>query len=641
MKSTSSMKKLKASVASLLCVLLLAMPVLSACNDASSAPDDTTASTEGSGSNDTPSKSDDNSKPVETVTLSQGTLFLVIGEAFGLTATAEPSDASDKSITWSTSDASVATVADGTVTAVGVGTATVTAIGSNGKSASCEVTVADNEYTEYDNVLYLRDKQRQNPYAVLVRAKDKSITSCNIHEQAEIISDYAFLGCSELTNITIPNSVTSIGEDAFRWCSKLKYNEYDNAMYLGNEKNPYVVLIKTADNSITSCNVHGQTKIIAGSAFFDCSALTSFDIPNSVTSIGAFAFEDCYALTSITIPDSITRIGDSAFIGCSELKYNEHDNALYLGNEQNPYVVLIKEKDNSITSCSVHEQTKIIADVAFYGCSKLTSIIIGNGVTSIGKSAFESCSKLTSITIPDSVTSISYNAFSGCSELTSIIVDKNNTVYHSYESCLIETSSKTLILGCKNSILPSDGSVTSIGDYAFSGCYALTSISIPNSVTSISAGAFKGCSKLTSVTIPGSITFFGPNAFEDCSKLTDVVIKNGVTSIGIETFKDCSELVNVTIGNSVTDIGKSAFKNCSKLTSIIIPDSVTSIGYYAFEGTGLNNVYYFGTSTEWENINIDDNEELISATRYYYSETRPTDTTLKYWHYVDGEPTTW
>lgn len=409
MKSTSSTKKLKASVASLLCVLLLAMPVLSACNDASSAPDDTTASTESSDPNGTPSKSDDNSNPteavpVETVTLSQSTLFLVIGEASDLTATVEPSDAGDKSITWSTSDASVATVADGTVTAVGAGTATVTATGSNGKSASCEVTVADNEYTEYDNVLYLRDKQRQNPYAVLVRAKDKSITSCNIHEQAEIISDYAFLGCSELTNITIPNSVTSIGEDAFRWCSKLKYNEYDNAIYLGNEQNPYVVLIKAADNSITSCNVHGQTKIIAGSAFFDCSALTSFDIPNSVTSIGAFAFEDCYALTSITIPDSVVTIEDSAFDDCKSLEE----------------IVIVP----SVTT---------IGDWAFHGCDKLKRLKLSKNIARIGLYAFGSCESLEEIQVEEdnqSYKSIDGNLYTkDGTVLLQYAIGKNNTEF--------------------------------------------------------------------------------------------------------------------------------------------------------------------------------------------------------------------
>ena len=235
-----------------------------------------------------------------------------------------------------------------------------------------------------------------------------------------------------------------------------------------------------------------------------------------------------------------------------------------------------------------------IGTSAFEYCSNIQSIIIPDGVVSIGRSAFYSCAGLTSLTIPDSVTSIGNRAFSGCTGLTSLTIPD---------------------------------SVTSIGDSAFSSCTGLTSLTIPNSVTTIGDSAFSGCTGLTSVTIPDSVTELGSGAFVYCDNLAtiDVVSSNsdyssadgvlfdksktrliqypvgkkstaysipaGITSIEFGAFADCTTLTSIIIPDSVTSIGYSAFGRCTGLTSITIPDSVTSIGVYAFEGcTGLTSV---------------------------------------------------
>ena len=293
-----------------------------------------------------------------------------------------------------------------------------------------------------------------------------------------------------------------------------------------------------------------------------------------------------------------------------------------------------KMKDYTFNISSPWEKTKVnsvvildgvasIGNYAFYNCSGLISITIPNSVTSIGEYAFSYCTGLTSITIPDSVTSIGNYAFSWCSSLTSITIP---------------------------------GSVTSIGYGAFYGCSSLTNITIPDSVTSIGRGAFFYCTGLTNMTIPDSVTSIGEDAFyrvpnivylgnlseapwgaralngyiedgivyEDssktkllaclssregtfaipdsvtsigdsaffkCSSLTSITIPFGVTSIGYEAFYECSSLTSITIPNSVTSIGERAFYECSSLTSITIPGSVTSIGYEAFYGcSGLTSI---------------------------------------------------
>ena len=237
---------------------------------------------------------------------------------------------------------------------------------------------------------------------------------------------------------------------------------------------------------------------------------------------------------------------------------------------------------DSLKSVTIPSSVTSIGKMAFYDCRSLMSIAIPDGVTSIEESAFYNCYSLTSITIPDGVTSIGESAFYGCASLMSITVSAENPVYHSDGNCLIETASKTLILGSNTSVIPDDGSVTSIGEMAFAGCYSLTSITIPDSVTSIGEKAFSYCESLASVTIGDGVTSIAGGAFAYCDSLTSITIPDSVTSIGSSAFYNCDSLASVTIGDGVTSIAGGAFAYCDSLTSITIPDSVTSIGEYAF-----------------------------------------------------------
>ena len=243
-----------------------------------------------------------------------------------------------------------------------------------------------------------------------------------------------------------------------------------------------------------------------------------------------------------------------------------------------------------------------------------TSIVIKDGTLGIADSAFlNRCDGLTRVTIPDSVISIGVGAFSDCENLTEISVSKGNKKYHSAGNCLIETESKTLIAGCKNSVIPTDGSVTSMRNLAFFCCSGLTSITIPDSIVSIGDSAFSSCSSLTSVTIPDSVISIGEGAFLNCENLTEISVSKGnkkYHSAGnclIETesktlIAGCNNSV-IPADGSVTSIGDMAFYNCSGLTSVTIGNNVTSIGGWAFRGcSGLTNINFEGTKAQWNAI---------------------------------------
>lgn len=367
-------------------------------------------------------------------------------------------------------------------------------------------------YSDYSGVINI-------PETITYNDRIYSVTS---------IGNEAFSGCSGLTSINIPNSVTSIGYAAFGGCSGL-----------------------------VSVTIGSRVTSIGRYAFGSCTSLTSISIPSSVTSIGESAFSGCSGLTAVIIPNSVVYIGEDAFLNCTNLQYNEYGYACYLGNNDNPYLALVKAESTDITNCIISEGCRFIFRSAFFGCNVLLSVNIPSSVTSIGNMAFLGCSSLTSVTIPNGVTSIGEYTFRSCSGLTSINIPN---------------------------------SVTSIGYEAFAECSCLTSIDIPNSVISIGAQAFRGCSGLVTVSIGSRVTSIGNGTFYNCGGLTSVIIGRGVTSIGGFAFNGCSKLTSITIPENVTNIGGSAFYGCSGLTSIAIPESVTSIGSNAFNGCKLRNV---------------------------------------------------
>ena len=461
-------------------------------------------------------------------------------------------------------------------------------------------------YYSYINDSSLEVKAYNNSYTGNVVIPEEVIVD-NKTCKVKRIGDSAFSGCSSLTSVSIPNSVTYIGKWAFSGCSSL------TSIIIPNSVSSIEILTFNDCKSLISVTIGNGVTSIDDSAFSGCESLTSIDIPNSVISIGDRAFAGCVSMTSVTIPNSVTSIGMGTFVNCSGLTSFTIPNSVTSIGHSAFYGC------SGLTSVTIPESVTSIDYDAFTGCSSLNAVhisdleawckiiftyddsnplnnssrlflngveirdlLIPNSVTSIGNYAFQGCKSIESLTIPKSVKNIGLQAFRDCSNLSSIVVEKGNMTYDSRDNsnAIIATSSDELIYGCKNTVIPN--SVTSIGSSAFSGCTGLTSVIIPNSVTSIGGSAFFNCSNLTSITIPNNMSSIYMSAFEGCSSLTSITLPNSIKVISSATFQNCASLISITIPDGVTTIGDAAFKGCSNLTSATIPSSVTSIGRSAF-----------------------------------------------------------
>lgn len=349
----------------------------------------------------------------------------------------------------------------------------------------------------------------------------------------------------------------------------------------------------------------GKATVTSGTIFYSGdvvipAAVTHDGMTYPVTAIAHSAFRNCTSLKSVSFPASITTVGEHAFAGCTSIDSVEiSDLAAWC----------------DITFDSRLSNPCYLAHRLFLNGEEIIDLVIPDTVTSIGSYAFTGCMGLNSVHIPSSVTEIGVSVFANCPEITSMTVDDGNTVYDSRDACnaVIVTSSGTLIAGCQNTVIP--GTVTSIGDYAFSECTMLRGINIPNSVTRIGLEAFYRCSSLISANIPNSVTVIGYQAFYGCSALRSVHIPASVRGIASSAFEYCPSITSMTVasGNpqydsredcnaiietvenrliagcmntvipaTVTAIDDYAFSGCSELSGMEIPPSVVAIGDYAF-----------------------------------------------------------
>lgn len=344
------------------------------------------------------------------------------------------------------------------------------------------------------------------------------------------INSFSF-GNTEITSITIPNSIEYIGGSAFYNCKNL-----------------------------TSVTIPGSVKTIDQDAFWGCSGLTSIELQEGVTTIKDGVFKNCSSLTSITIPSSVNSISKDAFSGCNNLKS----------------VNIIISDLSAWVSCKIGSAFDSSIEMHYiYNGEEITDLVIPDGVTSIGDYVFAGCSSMTTVTIPSSVTSIGKDAFKDCKNVKSVYISDLTAwckiSFKTFASNPIRNSHSLSLNGNIIEELVIPEGVTSINDYAFYRCFDLTSVSIPNSVTTIGDWVFEGCKNLTSISIPSSVTAIGGYAFSNCQNLTSIIIPSSVTTIGDLAFSS-SGITSIIIPKNVKSIGVSIFLLCKDLKSISVEE---------------------------------------------------------------------
>lgn len=551
------------------------------------------------------------------------------------------------------------TVAENTI---GERSAVVKVVAKNNSELMAEYTITQEssyrlEYTTYDGEVIKPSMHSEYPFGdaniVSNTYKDGEGVIAFDRELVEI-GEKAFFGCTSLTSVTIPNSVTSIGEYAFVATNLTSVTIPDRVTEIGvlafagyqltEFKGKYAsedgrclvvdgVLNSFAPAGLTEYTIPEGVTSIGREALSAQPGLRSITIPDGVTSIGDMAFGACTSLTSITIPESVTKIGSYAFKDCTSLPIE--DNIRYADT----YLV---EATTDTETISMKEGTRFIGEFAFAKCTTLTSVTIPESVISIGDEAFIQCRNLTSVyclpTTPPTISSQDF--FLGyASELKiyvpfeSINAYRTNEGWRDYESKIYPIPSPTNEIwytsGDGKVVKPEstnqfgatlqsntytngkgvmlfDGPVTEIGNRAFFRCTSLSKITIPNSVTEIGDMAFSNCINLTSITIPDSVTEIAEYAFAECASLEWVTIGNGVTSIGYEAFFYCNGLTSVyckptTPPGSVLTIVDGTlcwggFSGAKKLKTIYVPEESveaykTAIGWKEYANYIFGDVY--------------------------------------------------
>lgn len=465
---------------------------------------------------------------------------------------------------------------------------------------------------ESDGVCYNIYWNGIGPYACVVRFSDDKeenrqaykgdvvIPPMVVYNNEEIpvteIEYNAFAGCTEMTSLQIPYSITNISSTAFDNTMTLQI-KIDAANTTYDCRENCNAIIETATNTLvcgfTNTVIPNGVEVIGEGAFQSNTEINVLNIPNSVRVIDSFAFSGCTGLTAVEIPASVREIRPYSFGYCTNLSSVSMPTDLDM---LYPYAF---ENTPWFTAWDASQANGVVywGTVAWYYKGVMpenTAITIKDGTKTIMRSLFYNNKTLTSITIPASVKTIGMSAFENCDGLKEVHISDIaawcDISFYNWTSNPLHKSPQIFVNGNAVQKLVIPEGATHISSLAFARCRTIEEIQFPKSLTTIDANAFEKCSGLTSLSIPGNVKSIGYEAFYGCSIIENLELAEGLENIGVEAFRGLRQLSYVRIPNSVTSIGGSAFSTTANLKTVDLPNSIKEIPAMLFYNSGLTTI---------------------------------------------------